>query len=95
MRRLLPIFRVLLAFAQESQHCTVGVMIDFRCLPQKPFASDAEKSRFGKPFAAGPRMLEAVVAWAAALRWTGPGEKPEGAATPPGTTWFELAVDFA
>ena len=49
MRRLLPIFRVLLAFAQFwSKHCTVGVMIDFCCLPQKPFASDAEKSRFGK-----------------------------------------------
>ena len=50
MRRLLPIFRVLLAFAQKdgNEHCTVGVMIDFCCLPQKPFASDAEKSRFGK-----------------------------------------------
>ena len=31
-----------------SGHATIGLMIDFMCLPQKPFASAGEKSRFIK-----------------------------------------------
>ena len=39
LRRLLPFLKAMLAEAKrDSPHCTVGVMIDFLCLPQKPFA---------------------------------------------------------
>ena len=47
MRRLLPLFRVLLTCAQKTNHCTTGVMINFARLPQKPFASAALKAAFG------------------------------------------------
>ena len=48
LRRLLPFLKVMLAAAKrDSPHCTVGVMIDFLCLPQKPFATEEESARFG------------------------------------------------
>ena len=42
LRRLLPFLKAMLAEAKrDSPHCTVGVMIDFLCLPQKkPFATE-------------------------------------------------------
>jgi hypothetical protein len=48
LRRLLPFLKAMLAEAKEdSPHCTVGVMIDFLCLPQKPFATEEDGARFG------------------------------------------------
>ena len=47
LRRLLPVLEAMLAEAKaDSPHCTVGVMVDFLCLPQKPFASEEEGARF-------------------------------------------------
>ena len=47
LRRLLPVLEAMLASAKaDSPHCTVGVMVDFLCLPQKPFASEEEGARF-------------------------------------------------
>jgi len=47
LRRLLPFLEAMLAEAKaDSPHCTVGVMVDFLCLPQKPFASEEEAVRF-------------------------------------------------
>jgi len=47
LRRLLPFLEAMLAEAKcDSPHCTVGVMIDFLCLPQKPFTTEDEKTRF-------------------------------------------------
>ena len=47
LRMLLPVFRVLLAQATEfSPHATVGVLWDYACLPQKPFANQAENDAF-------------------------------------------------
>lgn len=44
--RLLPFMKAMLASAKEdSPHCTVGVMIDFLCLPQKPFATPEDSVR--------------------------------------------------
>ena len=48
LRRLLPFLKAMLAEAKrDSPHCTVGVMIDFLCLPQKPFATEEDGARFG------------------------------------------------
>ena len=48
LRRLLPFLKAMLASAKEdSPHCTVGVMIDFLCLPQKPFTTLEDGARFG------------------------------------------------
>ena len=48
LRRLLPFMKAMLASAKEdSPHCTVGVMIDFLCLPQKPCATLEDSARFG------------------------------------------------
>ena len=42
LRTLLPFMQAMLDEAKrDSPHCTVGVMIDFLCLPQKPFSSEA------------------------------------------------------
>ena len=41
---------------RDSPHCTVGVMIDFLCLPQKPFATEKDGARFGV-------SLKAINAW--------------------------------
>ena len=47
LRRLLPFLKAMLAEAKrDSPHCTVGVMIDFLCLPQKPFATEEDGARF-------------------------------------------------
>lgn len=47
MHRVLPVLKAMLDEARnDSPHCTIGVMIDFLCLPQKPFASEEDKSRF-------------------------------------------------
>ena len=47
LRRLLPFLKAMLASAKrDSPHCTVGVMIDFLCLPQKPFATEGDGARF-------------------------------------------------
>ena len=35
-----------LAELEEHPHHTFGLMMDYGCLPQKPFASDEEKQRF-------------------------------------------------
>ena len=57
LHRLLPFLKVMLASAKEdSPHCTVGVMIDFLCLPQKPFATEEDGARFGV-------SLKAINAW--------------------------------
>ena len=57
LRRLLPFMKAMLASAKEdSPHCTVGVMIDFLCLPQKPFATTEDSVRFGV-------SLKAISAW--------------------------------
>ena len=49
LRRLLPVLEAMLAEAKrDSPYCAVGVMIDFLCLPQKPFASDDLPPRFKK-----------------------------------------------
>jgi hypothetical protein len=47
LTRLLPVLKTMLAAAKKDSHCcTVGTMIDFLCLPQKPFRSDDEKLGF-------------------------------------------------
>ena len=57
LRRLLPFLKAMLAEAKrDSPHCTVGVMIDFLCLPQKPFATEEDGARFGV-------SLKAINAW--------------------------------
>ena len=57
LRRLLPFLKAMLASAKrDSPHCTVGVMIDFLCLPQKPFATEEDGARFGV-------SLKAINAW--------------------------------
>ena len=57
LHRLLPFLKAMLAAAKEdSPHCTVGVMIDFLCLPQKPFATEEDGARFGV-------SLKAINAW--------------------------------
>ena len=46
LRRLLPFLKAMLAEAKfDSPHCTVGVMIDFLCLPQKPFSHPSQKDQ--------------------------------------------------
>ena len=57
LRRLLPFLKAMLAEAKrDSPHCTVGVMVDFLCLPQKPFATEEDGARFGV-------SLKAINAW--------------------------------
>ena len=57
LRRLLPFLKAMLAEAKrDSPHCTVGVMIDFLCLPQKPFATEEDGARFKV-------SLKAINAW--------------------------------
>ena len=57
LRRLLPFLKAMLASAKrDSPHCTVGVMIDFLCLPQKPFATEEDGARFKV-------SLKAINAW--------------------------------
>ena len=46
LRALLPLFKLALAELKEHPHHTFGLMMDYGCLPQKPFASDEEKQRF-------------------------------------------------
>ena len=46
LRALLPFFKLALAELEEYPHHTFGLMMDYGCLPQKPFASDEEKQRF-------------------------------------------------
>ena len=46
LRALLPFFKLALAELKEHPHHTFGLMMDYGCLPQKPFASDEEKQRF-------------------------------------------------
>jgi len=47
LRRLLPFLEAMLQEAKyDSPYCTIGVTIDFLCLPQKPFASPDEEARF-------------------------------------------------
>ena len=50
LRGLLKLFKAYLEFLREEHgpHCTVGLMMDFLCLPQKPFTTDAERARFGE-----------------------------------------------
>jgi len=40
------LFKLALAELEEHPHHTFGLMMDYGCLPQKPFASDEEKQRF-------------------------------------------------
>ena len=57
LRQLLPFLKAMLASAKEdSPHCTVGVMIDFLCLPQKPFDTLEDGLRFGV-------SLKAINSW--------------------------------
>ena len=45
--RLLPFLKAMLAEAKrDSPHCAIGVMVDFLCLPQKPFATEEDGARF-------------------------------------------------
>ena len=47
LHSLLPIFRLMLAYSKtKSEHGTVGVFMDFPCLPQRPFATQALKDEF-------------------------------------------------
>eukprot|EP00966_Prymnesium_polylepis_P284355 6568968-Prymnesium_polylepis.1 len=47
LKRLLPFLAAMLEEAKmQSPACTVGVMIDFMCLPQKPFDSESQKEEF-------------------------------------------------
>ena len=46
LRALLPFFKLALAELKEHPHHTFGLMMDYGCLPQKPFASDEEQQRF-------------------------------------------------
>ena len=47
IRRLRPILEAMLTEAKmDAPACTVGVFMDWACLPQKPFRDDAEKQRF-------------------------------------------------
>jgi len=47
LRRLLPVLEAMLAEAKlGSPYCTIGVMIDMLCLPQKQFASEAIEQQF-------------------------------------------------
>ena len=50
LRGLLKLFKAYLKELREEHgpHCTVGLMMDFLCLPQKPFTTDAERARFGE-----------------------------------------------
>lgn len=57
LRRLLPVFEAMLAEAKcDSPHCTVGVMIDFMCVLQKPYGSPEEKQM-------QKRSLDAINLW--------------------------------
>ena len=57
LRRLLPFLKAMLTEAKrDSPHCTVGAMVDFLCLPQKPFATEEDGARFGV-------SLKAINAW--------------------------------
>lgn len=48
LRRVLPILKAMMAEAKsDSQLATVGVMIDFLCLPQRPYTDERDKQRFG------------------------------------------------
>ena len=47
LKRMLPIFEAMLQEARcDSEFATVGVLMDFLCLPQRPFGNDEEKERF-------------------------------------------------
>ena len=50
LRGLLKLFKAYLKYVRRKHgpHCTVGLMMDFLCLPQKPFTTDAERARFGE-----------------------------------------------
>ena len=50
LRGLLKLFKAYLEYVRgkHGPHCTVGLMMDFLCLPQKPFTTDAERARFGE-----------------------------------------------
>ena len=50
LRGLLQLFKAYLNYLRRNHgpHCTVGLMMDFLCLPQKPFTTDAERARFGE-----------------------------------------------
>ena len=50
LRGLLKLFKAYLKDVRRKHgpHCTVGLMMDFLCLPQKPFTTDAERARFGE-----------------------------------------------
>ena len=58
LRGLLKLFKAYLKELREEHgpHCTVGLMMDFLCLPQKPFTTDAERARFGE-------SLHSINAW--------------------------------
>ena len=57
LRRLLPFLKAMLASAKrDSPLCTVGLMVDFLCLPQKPFATEEDGARLGV-------SLEAFHSW--------------------------------
>ena len=46
LTRLLPFLQCLLSEAKkDSPYCTIGVMIDFLCLPQKPFTAPEQKDQ--------------------------------------------------
>jgi len=47
LRRLLPIFKAMVAEAKKyGEHATVGVLQDYVCLPQRPYRSAEEEARF-------------------------------------------------
>ena len=59
MLGLLPFFKLALAELQEAHH-TFGLVVDYACLPQKPFASDEEAQRADHP--AGPSPAGSLLA---------------------------------
>ena len=84
LRMLLPFLEAMLAEAQrDSPYCTVGVMVDFVCLPQVPRETEADRLAF-------TRSLNNMFEWYRAAPpnqppWA-PGPCPLIRAAPPVTT---------
>ena len=72
LRMLLPFLEAMLAEAQrDSPYCTVGVMVDFVCLPQVPRETEADRLAF-------TRSLNNMFEWYRAA----PPTSPHGRAGP-------------
>ena len=78
LRMLLPFLEAMLAEAQaDSPHCTVGVMVDFVCLPQVPRETEADRLGF-------TRSLNNMFEWYCAALPTSPNGRPRLPSLPRG-----------